>query len=44
VAGEQPAAEDTKPSEEQPPPPPAESADAAESTGEAKAESEGESK
>ena len=44
VAGEQPAAEDAQPSEEQPPPPPAESAEAAESTGEEKAENEGESK
>jgi small subunit ribosomal protein S2 len=43
VAGEQPAAQDTQPSEEQPPAPPAESAEAAGSTGE-KAESEGESK
>jgi small subunit ribosomal protein S2 len=41
VAGEQPAAEDTKPSEEQPPAPPAESAEPA---AEEKAESEGESK
>jgi small subunit ribosomal protein S2 len=38
VAGEQPAVEDAQPSEEQPPPPPAESADAAESTGDEKAE------
>ena len=44
VAGEQPAAEDAKPSEEQPPAPPAESAEAAESNGEENAESEGESK
>jgi small subunit ribosomal protein S2 len=44
VAGEQPAAEDAQPSAEQPPPPPAESAEAAESTGGDKAESEGESK
>jgi small subunit ribosomal protein S2 len=44
VAGDQPATEDAKPSEEQPPPPPAESAEAAASTGEEKAESEGESK
>ena len=44
VAGEQPATEDAQPSEEQPPPPPAESAEAAESTGEEKAENEGESK
>jgi hypothetical protein len=41
VAGEQPAAEDAKPSEEQPPAPPAESAEPAT---EEKAESEGESK
>jgi small subunit ribosomal protein S2 len=40
VAGEQPAAEDAQPSEEQPPPPPAESAEAAESTASDKAESE----
>jgi small subunit ribosomal protein S2 len=38
VAGEQPAAEDTKPSEEQPPAPPAESAEAAEPAGDEKAE------
>jgi small subunit ribosomal protein S2 len=44
AAGEQPAAEDAKPSEEQPPAPPAESAEAAESTEGEKAESEGESK
>jgi small subunit ribosomal protein S2 len=44
VAGEQPAAEDAKPSEEQPPAPPAESAEAAESAEGEKAESEGESK
>ncbi len=44
VAGEQPAAEDTKPSEEQPPAPPAESAEAAGSAEGEKAESEGESK
>jgi small subunit ribosomal protein S2 len=44
VAGEQPAAEDAKPSEEQPPAPPAESADAAQGTEGEKAESEGESK
>jgi small subunit ribosomal protein S2 len=44
VAGEQPKASDAKPSEEQPPAPPAESAEAAESTGEEKAESEGEGK
>jgi small subunit ribosomal protein S2 len=41
VAGEQPAAEDAKPSEEQPPAPPAESAEPA---AEEKAASEGESK
>jgi small subunit ribosomal protein S2 len=44
VAGDQPATEDAKPSEEQPPAPPAESAEAAESTDGEKAESEGESK
>ena len=45
VAGEQAqAAEVEQPSEEQPPAPPAESAEAAESTGEEKAESEGEGK
>ncbi|MFL5897232.1 MAG: 30S ribosomal protein S2 [Solirubrobacterales bacterium] len=44
VAGEQPASEDAQPSQEQPPPPPIESAEAAESTGGEKAESEGESK
>jgi small subunit ribosomal protein S2 len=44
VAGDQPAAEDAKPSEEQPPPPPAESAEAAASAEGEKAESEGESK
>ena len=44
VAGEQPQAEEMKPSEEQPPAPPSESAEAAESTGEEKAENEGESK
>jgi small subunit ribosomal protein S2 len=44
VAGDQPATEDAKPSEEQPPAPPAESAEAAESTEGEKAESEGESK
>jgi small subunit ribosomal protein S2 len=44
VAGDQPAASDAQPSEEQPPAPPAESAEAAESTGEEKAENEGESK
>jgi small subunit ribosomal protein S2 len=44
VAGEQPAAEDAKPSEEQPPAPPSESAEAADSTGGEKAESEGESR
>jgi small subunit ribosomal protein S2 len=44
VAGEQPAAGDAQPSEEQPPAPPAESAEAAESTEGEKAESEGESK
>jgi small subunit ribosomal protein S2 len=38
VAGEQPATEDAKPSEEQPPAPPAESAEAAESTEGEKAE------
>jgi small subunit ribosomal protein S2 len=38
VAGEQPAAEDAKPSEEQPPAPPAESAEAAEPAGDEKAE------
>jgi small subunit ribosomal protein S2 len=44
VAGEQPQAEEMQPSEEQPPAPPSESAEAAESTGEEKAENEGESK
>ncbi len=45
VAGEQAQAEEVQqPSGEQPPPPPSESAEAAESTGEEKAESEGESK
>jgi small subunit ribosomal protein S2 len=44
VAGEQPQAEEMKPSEEQPPAPPAESAEAAESGGEEKVENEGESK
>ncbi|HYH52813.1 MAG TPA: 30S ribosomal protein S2 [Solirubrobacterales bacterium] len=45
VAGEQAQAEEVKkPSEEQPPPPPSESAEAAESTGGEKAESEGEGK
>jgi len=44
VAGEQPATEDAKPSEEQPPAPPAESAEAAESNEGEKAASEGESK
>jgi small subunit ribosomal protein S2 len=38
VAGEQPATEDAKPSEEQPPAPPAESAEAAEPAGDEKAE------
>jgi len=40
VAGEQPAAEDAQPSEEQPPAPPAESAEAAEAAAEEKAEEE----
>jgi small subunit ribosomal protein S2 len=44
VAGEQPAAEDAKPSEEQPPAPPSESAEAAESTEGEKAEKAEESK
>jgi small subunit ribosomal protein S2 len=44
VAGEQPAAGDTKPSEEQPPAPPVESAEAAAPAEGEKAESEGESK
>ena len=38
VAGDQPAAEDARPSEEQPPAPPAESAEAAEPAGDEKAE------
>jgi small subunit ribosomal protein S2 len=38
VAGDQPATEDAKPSEEQPPAPPAESAEAAEPAGDEKAE------
>jgi small subunit ribosomal protein S2 len=44
VAGEQPATEDAKPSEEQPPAPPAESADAAGSAEGEKAANEGEAK
>jgi small subunit ribosomal protein S2 len=44
VAGEQPAAKDTQPSEQQPPAPPVESAEAAASTGGEKAEKDEESK